>query len=77
MLKLNWDAACNVRLKRIGLGAIVRDENGQGLGSIRCPRAYHLDPFTTEALALVTSCSILQGCRTVKPYHRRRCYPCD
>lgn len=28
MWKLNWDAACNYKVKKLGLGAIVHDENG-------------------------------------------------
>lgn len=34
-LKVNWDAACNVELGKLGFGAIIRDDNGAVLGTMR------------------------------------------
>lgn len=63
MLKLNWDAACNSREKRIGMGAIERNDSGQVLGSLRRLRAYHPDSFTVEAIALVEAIQFCSNAR--------------
>lgn len=42
-------------LQLLGLGALIRDENGRVIGLLRCTRVFHLDPFTAEALALLTA----------------------
>ncbi|XP_042974832.1 uncharacterized protein LOC122306468 [Carya illinoinensis] len=51
--KLNWDAAINQPLNQVGIGAIIRDCNGQVLGTMRARRELNLSPFTAEAYALM------------------------
>lgn len=52
-LKLNWDAACKQSSQQLRLGAIIHDENGMVIGSLKCSRVFHPDPFTAEALAFL------------------------
>lgn len=52
-LKVNWDAACNVELGRLGFGAIIRDDNGAVLGTMRGSRNYSTTPLVPEALGLL------------------------
>lgn len=51
-MKVNWDAGCDKLHKTIGLGAIVRDREGQVLGSMFIKKCIVTSPFTVEALGL-------------------------
>ncbi|XP_042944551.1 uncharacterized protein LOC122278428 [Carya illinoinensis] len=53
LYKLNWDVAINQPLNQIGIGAIIRDYNGQVFGTIRARRNLNLFPFTVEAYAMM------------------------
>ncbi|XP_042983344.1 uncharacterized protein LOC122312724 [Carya illinoinensis] len=53
LYKLNWNAAINQSLGLIGIGAILRDCNGQVLGTIRARRNLNVSPFTAEAYAMM------------------------
>ncbi|XP_042978388.1 uncharacterized protein LOC122309093 [Carya illinoinensis] len=51
--KLNWDAAINQSLGLMGIGPILRNYNGQVLGTIRARRNINLSPFIAEAYAMM------------------------
>jgi ribonuclease HI len=51
VVKLNWDAAVNVKEQKMGLGIIARDHTGQVLAVLVASRMYITDPTTAEALA--------------------------
>lgn len=52
-LKINWDATCNSQIQKIGTGAIIRDETGIIMGTIRTVRNFNPDTFVAEEIALV------------------------
>ncbi|KAF5465302.1 hypothetical protein F2P56_015322 [Juglans regia] len=51
--KINWDAAINVSLGVLGIGAIIRDSQGMVLGTIRARRFISVSPFKAEAYAML------------------------
>ncbi|XP_042980142.1 uncharacterized protein LOC122310312 [Carya illinoinensis] len=53
--KLNWDAAVKAKERRIGIGVIVRDYQGQVIGTVRAQRPLRGTPFDAEAYGLLTT----------------------
>ncbi|XP_042970991.1 uncharacterized protein LOC122303306 [Carya illinoinensis] len=53
--KMNWDVATNNRKGIIGIGAIMRDNHGQVIGTIQAKRVLHVNAFSREAYAMMMS----------------------
>lgn len=53
--KMNIDAAVFAEIKMSGAGAIIRDEEGEVLGSLSCPIPGERSPLEAEAMALLYS----------------------
>ncbi|XP_042939421.1 uncharacterized protein LOC122274452 [Carya illinoinensis] len=51
--KLNWDAAVRAKEGRVGIGVIVRDFQGQVVGTVRAQRPLRGTPFNAEAYGLL------------------------
>jgi hypothetical protein len=51
MVKLNWDAALDIHNKKIGLGIIVRDDNGLFLAAYSKQQSIEVTPVVVETLA--------------------------
>ncbi|XP_042942878.1 uncharacterized protein LOC122277061 [Carya illinoinensis] len=51
-VKTNWDAAVDLKNKKVGIGIIIRDENGDVLVAACGRRKYLHHPATAESLAL-------------------------
>lgn len=51
--KVNWDAAYNMEKKNLILGAIIRNEEGLVIGTLRVTRSYNNNPFTVETYKLL------------------------
>ncbi|XP_042980102.1 uncharacterized protein LOC122310285 [Carya illinoinensis] len=50
-LKLNWDASLDKIRCRVGVGAVIRDHEGQVLATLRMQHDLFPDPFLAEAYA--------------------------
>jgi hypothetical protein len=50
-IKLNWDAALNRTIGRMGAGVVARDEMGQVVAAMSASRPCLPDPATAEAIA--------------------------
>lgn len=48
-LKVNWDFACRLEEGRYGFGAIIRDEQGWDIRTMRAIRNFNVSPLVTEA----------------------------
>lgn len=48
-----WDATSNHKIDGLGLGAIIRDFEGQVLGTLLASRHYNSNPFTAKAIGLL------------------------
>jgi hypothetical protein len=64
--KLNWDAAVDSQGRRIGIGAIVRDHNGEVLAMLCETMAFINDPVTAEALAARRGAELCQSLGILK-----------
>ncbi|XP_042962379.1 uncharacterized protein LOC122296642 [Carya illinoinensis] len=53
--KLNWDAAIRAKEGRVGIGVIVRDYQGQVVGTVRAQRPLRGTPFDGEAYGLLVA----------------------
>ncbi|XP_042952135.1 uncharacterized protein LOC122289224 [Carya illinoinensis] len=51
--KLNWDAALSDTRGRLGVGGILRNSDGQMVGTIQAQRHLRLDAFSGEAYAMM------------------------
>ncbi|XP_042980091.1 uncharacterized protein LOC122310272 [Carya illinoinensis] len=51
--KLNWGTATDKGAAKVGIGAIIRDSNGQVIGSLQATRQLTSDQFTAESYALL------------------------
>lgn len=51
LVKCNWDASLNIKERRIGLGIIVRDDEGAALGARCIAKNLRIDPSLAEAMA--------------------------
>jgi ribonuclease HI len=51
MVKLNWDAAVDVKNKTIGLGIIIRDDKGSFLAALSKRLQIEVSPVVAETLA--------------------------
>ncbi|XP_035543096.1 uncharacterized protein LOC118346314 [Juglans regia] len=54
--KVNWDAAVQSRLGRIGIGVLIRDHQGLVIGALRANRPLRGSAFDAEAYGLVLAC---------------------
>jgi hypothetical protein len=52
-IKINWDAAVNKAKGKMGIGVIVRDNEGEVLETLQTPRLYIIHPATTALGAAV------------------------
>lgn len=52
-MKVNWDAACNIKEGRYGFGSIIRDYRGLVIGTMRAVRTFHVSPLIAEAYGLL------------------------
>ncbi|KAF5445283.1 hypothetical protein F2P56_034346 [Juglans regia] len=55
-LKVNWDAAVQTRMGRIGIGVIIRDHQGLVIGALRANRPLRGSVFDAEAYGLLLAC---------------------
>lgn len=53
--KINWGATCDGENRKMGFGAIIRDDAREVIGSLRAGRSFHVCPYTTEAYGLLLS----------------------
>ncbi|XP_042958083.1 uncharacterized protein LOC122293615 [Carya illinoinensis] len=53
--KLNWDATIRAKEGRVGIGVIVRDYQGQVVGTVRAQRPLRGTPFDGEAYGLLVA----------------------
>ncbi|XP_042944124.1 uncharacterized protein LOC122278076 [Carya illinoinensis] len=53
--KFNWDAAVRAKEGRVGIGVIVRDFQGQVVGTVRAQRPLRGTPFDAEAYGLLVA----------------------
>ncbi|XP_042974616.1 uncharacterized protein LOC122306248 [Carya illinoinensis] len=49
--KINWDAAVDHKNQRVGIGVIIRDSDGQVIGTMRKNKFLNPDPHLAEACA--------------------------
>ena len=50
MVKINWDVALDIHNKKIGLGIIVRDDNGSFLVAYSKQQSIEVTPVIVETL---------------------------
>lgn len=51
-LKVNWGAGCHAEIRKLGFGAIIRDETGAMIGTM-CPSRSYNNPLVAEAFGLL------------------------
>jgi ribonuclease HI len=51
MVKINWDATASIHNKRVSLGVVVWDENGELVAALAKGLPYIADPKVVETLA--------------------------
>jgi hypothetical protein len=51
IIKVNWDAALDQRQRRIGMGILARDHDGQVIAAMCSSKPFLLDPVSAEAFA--------------------------
>ncbi|KAF5471050.1 hypothetical protein F2P56_011525 [Juglans regia] len=51
-VKVNWDAAFNLKTMKMGAGIVIRDEEGEVLVSLRMPKGNVCSPIVAEVHAL-------------------------
>lgn len=52
VLKTNWDVAVDAQAKRVGIGVVVRDSNGDMLACLCSSVGYLMKSIVAKALAL-------------------------
>jgi len=67
-LKVNWDASLNINSKLVGLGCVIRNEEGCVIAAKCCVRKAVVDPVCAEAMAALAAldfCSDM-GCVSIE-----------
>lgn len=51
-IKINWDVAIDKEGKKMGVGIVARDHDGQVVAALSTPRCFITDPTTAEAMGV-------------------------
>lgn len=61
--KANWDADCNRKVGRLGSGAIIRDDKGAVVGTMRASKNFNSNPLATKACGLLLTAQFCKNDR--------------